>query len=108
MKVIDLLNKIANGEEVWKYITYKNNLTQETSVMLCCKGNLIHKLDQGIIYLDDEVEIMKDSTKKPIKHIGRTYDLTDLAIKYRDSAMLLKDLSTKVSEIIDRLNEMEK
>ena len=49
MKVIDLLNKIANGEEVPKYITYVNRLNDEFGTMMVCKENIIYKLDNDII-----------------------------------------------------------
>lgn len=68
MKVIDLLNKIANDEEVPKYIKYYDILHQKEDTMMCCYNNIIYKLDNNIIDLLDEVEIIEENKKiEPLK-----------------------------------------
>ena len=67
MTIIDLLVKIANGEETPKYITYYNRMTNEYATMMVSKENLIYKLDQKDIELNDNVipvgERKKDSKR---------------------------------------------
>lgn len=66
MKIIDLLNKIANGEEVPKYINYIHRALGKDT-MFVCSENIINKLDQGAIELNDEVEIIEDTPKEEKK-----------------------------------------
>lgn len=60
MKIIDLLNKIANGEEVPKYIRYRDISKHKYNTMMVCKENIIYQLDQCVINLNDEVEILEE------------------------------------------------
>ena len=46
MKIIDLLNKIANGEEVPKKIKYKNKI-YEWKEYDVCYGKIMTKKDMG-------------------------------------------------------------
>ena len=67
--VIQLLNKIANGEEVPENIKYHNRNLKETDIMLCCKENIIDKLDCNSIYLNDIVEIIEEQEEIDIQGI---------------------------------------
>ena len=60
MKVIDLLNKIANGEEVPNKVIDKTRgiLIESTEVY-----NLYDKLYEEDIYINDEVEIIEEEKK---------------------------------------------
>ena len=96
MRIIDLLNKIANGEEVpkiikreWKYkwqydeIKEKYTYMQETG----------ERFDEDwlvIELLNDEIEIIEEEKKKPEKINIYNYDEPDIM--------------RKVNEIIDYLN----
>ena len=75
MKVIDLLNKIANGKEVPKYITYVNRLNDEFETMMICKENIIYKLDNDIIELNSVVEVIEEEKKIPEKINNSYYHL---------------------------------
>jgi len=66
MRIIELLNKIANGEEVPKYINYIHRALGKDT-MFVCSENIINKLDQGAIELNDEVEIIEDTPKEEKK-----------------------------------------
>ena len=95
MKVIDLLNKIANGEEV-KFKTKTDDCIYELT-----KGaylyNITNKeetrwfIDER--WLNDEVEIIEDKKIENLYYMGE--DKTDKLIMIRD----------KINEIIDKLNE---
>ena len=103
MKIIDLLNKIANGEEVPKKIKYKNNIlyydddyTKEyppTFNYYDEKGN--NSLIEGWLcqYINDEVEIIEEDKK--IEKLEE-YDFTRGEIR---------DLADKINEIIDKINK---
>ena len=67
MKIIDLLNKIANGEEVPKYVQYYNMLKDKTDIMMVCKENIFYKLDQLEIQLNSKIESIEEEKKIPEK-----------------------------------------
>jgi hypothetical protein len=100
MKVIDLLNKIANGEEVPKYIKYRNWNNNSFDKMLVCKENIFYKLDQLEIYLNDEVEIIeedKEIEEISFKRVGEGIPLIDY-----DS------IEDKINELVKAVNELKK
>ena len=102
MKIIDLLNKIANGEEIPKYIKYYDILHQKEDTMMCCYNNIIYKLDNNIIDLLDEVEILEEEKKIPekiktLKH-SCNFDRHE-EILYENQV----DLANKITEILDYL-----
>lgn len=99
MKIIDLLNKIANGEEVPKYISYYNKKESMSMIMFPCKDNIIIRLNEDAIDLGDEVEILEEEKKIPEK------------IEYYDDsiAWVIDDvgqLSDVDKVIIDKLNDV--
>ena len=64
IKVIDLLNKIANGENISNnHMKYFNRQDQEYDICLICLPNLTYKLDNDIVELNDEVEILEEEKK---------------------------------------------
>lgn len=80
MKIIDLLNKIANGEEVPKKISYRNiifyfNKENKTYYIENTTVELFHteKLTER---LNDEVEIMEEINKIPGKLCNREEYIT--------------------------------
>ena len=109
MKVIDLLNKIANGEKVpekikWgeHYLTwfvYEHKALDEPgdpNIFECAGGGISH------ILLNDEIEIIEDPPKED-KKIKR--------IEERESGWWpnmadgnVSTLKQAINEIIDRLN----
>jgi len=102
MKVIDLLNKIANGEinEDIK-IEYQYGLSYE----YCTIREFFDRYIVDKENLNQEI-ILEDTPKedKKIEHINKVYDLTDFRKDYPKVAELLKDLSIKQYEIIDKIN----
>jgi len=69
MKIIDLLNKIANGEEVPKHVRYYNMIENIDDIMYVCKENIFCKLDTLQIHLNSRVEIIEEPqfTEEEIK-----------------------------------------
>jgi len=113
MRIIDLLNKIANGEEVPKKIMFRRNVyvwIERNDNIFNYKreynGKLIDNyfcddwfVDSNDI-LNDEVEIIEEDKK--IEKI----DLDDLlGIGYYEGK---QTLAGKINEIIDHINKEEK
>lgn len=109
IKIIDLLNKIANGEEVPKKIKYRDWLYEfekDCNDYMCQYDSLLYREnDDTRQFLNDEVEILEEENK--IKHIGKTYDITDFKKEFPEAACLLKDTSNKLYEIIDEINKLK-
>ena len=105
IKVIDLFNKIANGEEPPKQIKYKGDLyeltkwqnIEETDYQCVSRGRLLG--DIYLTILNDEVEIIEEDKPKENNKIDRV-SLADVKTDYR-----LKDI---LNEIIDKINGDDK
>ena len=106
MKVIDLLNKIANGEET-HFDTKLND--KSVSVRYYNDRNFSSSTDPEMLTiadiiksLNDEVEIIEEDKK--IEHYYFSV--------YQDDRLggreVVESLENKINEIIDKLNEMEK
>lgn len=106
IKIIDLLVKIANGEEVPKKIKFCRRLFVwvDNDYICCeinnelgdCNGLSIHKWIYSSL-LNDEVEIIEED-KKIEKLIYSDYT------SYADD---VKEAFEKINEIIDTINELK-
>lgn len=105
MKVIDLLNKIANGEEVPKKIKYDENL------YFYCKPCNIYEIDGNddlcgkdlynmLDNLNDEVEIIEE--EKEIEKII----IKDMKIQAQSTGNYCYSISQPMKIIINKLNEV--
>ena len=109
MKIIDLLNKIANGEEVPKSFMYNDyifNLGDDKRY----RDNEDDYLSDSIRYdfenLNEEIKIIEDKKIERFKDyipIG----LTSMGADFRkqDVFEALMKIGDKINEIIDRLNK---
>ena len=96
MKIIDLLNQIANGENINNnHMAYFNRQEKKYDICLTCLANLIYKLDNDIIELNDEVEIIEEEKKIPEKIEEEEIEIS-MAIGEQICA-------NKINEIIDYL-----
>ena len=109
IKIIDLLNKIANGEEVPKkiikhYLTgdleweFQDNCQVEYGYSMCCFCDKVS--------LNDEVGIIEDGNK--IEKIERLEYSTNFN---KEEFMLYKNIlavNGNVNDLIDKVNELEK
>ena len=113
MKVIDLLNKIANGEEVPEKIKFRNNIFRYTGCSYYCDE--MHTTFFNIYnfsVLNEKVEIMEENKK--LKHIGKSYNIRkfddNFNVNAYDSEEMIKfiqDIYDKVEDIIDKINKLE-
>ena len=112
MKVIDLLNRIANGIDIPLQIKYDNNIWKYDEMardyllidksgeeyLICEELNLMYALNE-------EVEIIEEDKK--IEHIGiPVIDGDNTCNELMKSInVITKDISNKINEIIDKINE---
>ena len=113
MKVIDLLNKIANGEEIPQLIKWNGDIYDK----LGCEYYMLNDrnitlfgdiLDNNGKYLNDEVEIIEEDKK--IEKIEYIVDEDGILFidGFDDGREQKLQIAKKINEIIDKLNEMEK
>ena len=124
IKVIDLLNKIANGEEVPKRIKYKDEIRDysDGDKDYCCSGSKNYFLFFDVLHkgtgakfkkaLNDEVEIIEEK-KIPEKLEKYYYYLDDGSNSDNYFENILKLSGNGASEIteaesfmIDKINEI--
>lgn len=119
IKIIDLLNKIANGEEVPKKIKYRNWLyefNKNYNDYLCQYDSLLYRENDDVRqFLNDEVEILEEEKKiTPTDFENLGYALGSIR-KYinkgYDKAIEEKKIPERVlnAELFDvpKLNNME-
>ena len=123
IKIIDLLNKIANGEEVPKKIKYDDEIFTLNEIILeNSKKNIDYYLSgrslllfEDIInvhlHLNDEVEILDDEEDKDIPLIpDDELHKADLRkINFEDEMDYnFKVLKEKINQIAEELNKRDK
>lgn len=110
MKVIDLLNKIANGEDVPKKVKILDKeLLPEYRIITWNKDLGLYEYKDGDEFdrvldkhhLNIEIEIIEDTPKedKKIDKINTIIQVSD-----KDQHLINSILKNKINEIIDRLN----
>jgi len=95
IKIIDLLNKVANGEEVPEIIVYQDKIfvkSKDNDYTTDDGVPLVHLLNYNLSNLNDDVEILKDNTEE-IEEIE----------ELNASRFVLTPLD---EEIIDRINKL--
>lgn len=117
IKIIDLLNKIYNNDNIPKKIIYRNcgweynedynNFIDEYGNYLL--GLYIHDYDDLYEFLSSELEIIEEPKKieKLCEYNRDLYILTDdpdLKIKYSDD---YNNIAVRINEIIDVVNKLE-
>ena len=80
IRIIDLLNKIANGEEVPKKVRYNDELydteiSNNFSLMIYEATGKMCDDGEVQLFLNDEIEILEEEKKIPEKHINNCGDL---------------------------------
>ena len=124
IKIIDLLNKIANEEKVPKKIKYNNKIYERYQnistnnlyyyqVPNKCEF-LIDQLSSAIDLLD-EVEIIEEPKKieklEPVRDSDLS-DLTDKDMVLKNNALIelcktLNNMNNKINELIDKINNLK-
>ena len=107
MKVIDLLNKIANGEEIPLKIKVKGYEYRQSNGQFWCDETKNYLIDNctSIYCLNDEVEIIEEDKK--IKTIDCWYSMEDIKNNPELYNIMFVELKDKINEIIDYLDKGE-
>lgn len=100
--IADIISMLAKEEETPKYIRYFNKVQREWLVMLVCEENIIARLNENAIFLNDEVDIIEEETEIE-KFITDCY-IHDIK-GAEHNINLLKD---KINELIDVVNELKR
>ena len=118
IKIIDLLNKIANGEEVPKKIKWLGQIYEYSN------SNRFYYQNSWSMYrdfytegncLNDEVEIIEEPKKieklEPVRGSDLS-DLTDKDMVLKNNALIelcktLNNINNKVNELIDEINNLK-
>ena len=121
IKIIDLLNKIANDEEVPEKIKYKDNVYYLGKNMVDLHtyqtegSNTTRKLsliiDNEYLNLNDYVEIIEEPKKiEKIKSNGDEFysDYIDTWISKNKTDAYCEFLMNKINELIDVVNELKR
>ncbi len=116
MKVIDLLNKIANDEEVpiFKYEKHRYKYNKENKYFEDLDNDEYCKPDVFLVELNDEIEIIDDAPKEDnkIEKIKdyRIFKTMGLDCEYHERkepknySLEEKEIVDKINEIIDKIN----
>lgn len=107
MKIIDLLNKIANGEEVPKTIRWYDEFYNDyDEISNDYKVFVYEKLKNNVWDLNDELEIIEE--KKKIEKIARCDDvkMTHYGELYKPTENE-EILRIKINELIDEINNLK-
>lgn len=117
MKVIDLLNKIANGEEVPKKIKFKSTIYEldETETTYYDAKDVTFMQHYNFKILSDEVEIIEEENKIPEKLPYYSMEKIQKAKnkdEWREERITLlekrvEDLHIKMNDLLDYLKEKE-
>ena len=110
MKVIELLNKIANKDlDIPDYIEFFDRETSKTNKMMVCEENIIYYMDRGALFLNDEVEIIEEHKipEKLESYISCGWAGTCKDLKREDLFNDLKKMGSKINEILDYLEELK-
>lgn len=102
IKIIDLLNKIANGEEVPKKIKINNVIYEYIGYMYCTEKANYQDIEDYLFgkwnfnILNEEAEILDEEDKK----IEQIYTLNNESDEFRV-------LANKINELIDEINNLK-
>ncbi len=117
IKIIDLLVKIANGEEVPEKIKYDGIvLIYEVEIQdyWCYYDKYLfeYKFAECNDFLNEYVEIVKEPKKIEKLEPVRGSDLTDKDMILRNNALVelcktLNNINNKVNELIDEINNLK-
>ena len=110
IKIIDLLNKIANDEEVPEKIMYDRCLYTCDKITRTYYDEENNTLWESYNFriLTDKVEIIEEPKKiekiKQLNNVGGCKELIELEDKQQINNHILKD---KINELIDKINNLK-
>ena len=110
IKIIDLLNKIANGEEVPKKIKYRDWLYEfekDCNDYMCQYDSLLYRENDDVRqFLNDEVEILEEENKIE-KLIYSEIDAETISGLRKSINILNKEYTDKINHILGEINKLK-
>ena len=106
--IYELLGMVKDEPDRSIYVKYFDRINKKEDVMWACKENIIYKLNQLIIELNDKVEILEEEKKIPEKleeprfNKGRYY-IKDINGDDSEISGIERTFRLKINEIIDYL-----
>lgn len=101
----ELLGLVKDEPDRSIYVKYFDRVNKKENVMWACKENIIYKLEQLVIKLNDEVEIIEEEKKIPEKlstwFSVETKQSKELNIEYANTNF--ENMYEKINSIIDYL-----
>jgi len=116
IKIIDLLNMIAEGKELPKKFIYKEHLYyREKTKGICYRCDELNEIFEECLVLEDlndTVEIIEEDNNKieKLKYHNSIPDEEDIKDNKQFIKEILKNencLMDKINEIIEKINNME-
>ena len=119
IKIIDLLNKIAEGKELPEKFMYKGHLYyRQKTKGICYRCDELNEIfEECLVFedLNDTVEIIEEPKKIEKLEPVRGSDLSDLTDKdmiLRNNALVelcktLNNMNNKINELIDEINNLK-
>ena len=107
IKIIDLLNKIANGKEMPKTIRWYDKFYNDyDEISNNYKAFVYEKLKNEVWNLNDEVEIIEE--QKKIKKLDLNYKDIIYGTDFKEQILSYCDnLQYKINELIDEINNLK-
>lgn len=108
--IYELLGKVKDDNKTDIYVKYFNRISQKEETMWACKENIIYKLDQIIVKLNDEVEIIEESKKIEKISWGEKEILAEYFTankKQETLARRTEKLKSSLNELIDEINNLK-
>ena len=107
IKIIDLLNKIANGEEVPKKIKVGNNFYYEYA------ENIDYRSKEGTYLFDTYIQINKEDMNMKVEIIEEDKEIESIDVEYYKTNderynELLEEIASFQEWCIDKVNSLEK
>lgn len=113
MKIIDLLNRIANNDDVPRMIKYQHNIYIYIGNYMYQgykKDGLILKICIDAVSLNEEVEIIEESKEEIEKLYLEEKEnilIDDLSIFQHSVHKSINNIEHKINEIIDYINKKD-
>jgi len=114
MKIINLLNKIANGEEIPQKIKFDNKEYENEPCYMLYEATGDRNELQFKSFLNDEVEILEEEKKIPERVLNaevfdvpklNNMELSNIALTNKEDIKIIKDTLNKVLDYLKSKGE---
>ena len=105
LTVYELLGMVKDKSVDYDYVKYFDRLNEKDDIMLACAGNIIYKLENSNIELNDVVQILGESKGIPekIKIDEKSITVKGTTFFREKDIEIFQKLSMEINEIIDYL-----